>query len=107
MTILRFRSFGCATEVLPYKLGETVKPAQKLSYAICSILGIHGASTAIAADATARKHRSRSLKSWSPRSAAKENIQNVPITIQALTGETHRPVERREPGRHSSSFCPT
>ena len=88
MTILRFRSFGCATEVLPYKLGETVKPAQKLSYAICSILGVHGAVAARSRRSLRAKAPTRSLKSWSPRSAATENIQNVPITIQALTGDT-------------------
>ncbi|HTB29796.1 MAG TPA: hypothetical protein VK715_12625, partial [Steroidobacteraceae bacterium] len=64
-----------------------MKPAQKLSYAICSILGIHGASTAMAADATGESSESLSEIVVTAQ-RREENIQNVPITIQALTGDT-------------------
>ena len=64
-----------------------MKPAQKLSYAICSILGIHGASTAMAADATGESSESISEVVVTAQ-RREENIQNVPITIQALTGDT-------------------
>ena len=64
-----------------------MKPAQKLSYAICSILGIHGASTAMAVDATGESSESISEVVVTAQ-RREENIQNVPITIQALTGDT-------------------
>src|ERR1700677_1272049 len=64
-----------------------MKPAQKLSYAICSILGIHGASAAMAADATGESSESISEVVVTAQ-RREENIQNVPITIQALTGDT-------------------
>jgi iron complex outermembrane recepter protein len=64
-----------------------VKPAQKLSYAICSILGIHGASTAMAVEATGENSESLSEIVVTAQ-RREENIQNVPITIQALTGDT-------------------
>jgi outer membrane receptor protein involved in Fe transport len=64
-----------------------MKPAQKLSYAICSILGVHGASTAMAADAAGGSSESISEIVVTAQ-RREENIQNVPITIQALTGDT-------------------
>src|SRR6202453_2436343 len=64
-----------------------MKPAQKLSYAICSILGIHGASAAMAADATTENSEALSEIVVTAQ-RREENIQNVPITIQALTGDT-------------------
>jgi iron complex outermembrane recepter protein len=65
-----------------------MKPNQKLSYAICSILGIQGAgAAALAADATAENSEGLSEIVVTAQ-RREENIQNVPITIQALTGET-------------------
>jgi iron complex outermembrane recepter protein len=63
-----------------------VKPAQKLSFAICSVLGIHGASTVMATEATGDSSKSL-LKIVVTAQRREENIQNEPITIQALTGE--------------------
>ena len=63
-------------------------PNQKLSYAICSILGIQGAgAAALAADATAENSEGLSEIVVTAQ-RREENIQNVPIQIQALTGET-------------------
>jgi iron complex outermembrane receptor protein len=65
-----------------------LKPNQKLSYAICSVLGIHGASVTNAA-ANAAADTSDSLAEITVTAQRREeNIQNVPISIQALTGET-------------------
>ena len=62
-------------------------PNQKLSCAICSILGIHGASLAVAAAASADS--SDALGEIIVTAQRRmENIQNVPIQIQALTSET-------------------
>ncbi|HME40501.1 MAG TPA: TonB-dependent receptor [Steroidobacteraceae bacterium] len=64
-----------------------MKPNQKLSYAICSILGLQGASAAVAA--TASGDSSEALGEIIVTAQRREeNIQNVPITIQALTSET-------------------
>ena len=62
-------------------------PAQKLSCAICSILGVHGASTAGAAEPTGESSEALSEIVVTAQ-RREENIQNVPITIQALTSET-------------------
>jgi outer membrane receptor protein involved in Fe transport len=65
-----------------------MKSNQKLSYAICSILGIQGGgAAALAADATAENSDALSEITVTAQRRV-ENIQNVPITIQALTGET-------------------
>jgi outer membrane receptor protein involved in Fe transport len=64
-----------------------VKPNQKLSYAICSILGIHGSSVAFAAAASGDNSESLSEIVVTAQ-RREENIQNVPIMIQALTSET-------------------
>src|SRR5271165_811110 len=69
------------------KRERTLKPNQKLSYAICSILGLQGASAAVAA--TASGDSSEALGEIIVTAQRREeNIQNVPITIQALTSET-------------------
>ena len=62
-------------------------PNQKLSCAICSILGIQGAAAVYAADASG--DNSEALGEIVVTAQRRtENIQNVPITIQALTTET-------------------
>src|ERR1700683_4204215 len=66
---------------------KTLKPNNKLPYAICSILGPHGASTALAAD-TAAESSDALGEIIVTAQRRTENIQNVPITIQALTSET-------------------
>jgi iron complex outermembrane receptor protein len=65
-----------------------VTPNQKLSCAICSILGIHGTSAALAADATAESSSDALGEIIVTAERRTENIQNVPIQIQALTSET-------------------
>ncbi|MHB8477103.1 MAG: TonB-dependent receptor [Steroidobacteraceae bacterium] len=62
-------------------------PNQKLSCAICSILGIHGASVAVAAGASAESSDALSEITVTAQ-RREENLQNVPIQIQALTSET-------------------
>src|SRR5258708_28130899 len=64
-----------------------MRPNQKLSYAICSILGVHGAGAALAASASGESSEALSEIVVTAQ-RREENIQNVPITIQALTGET-------------------
>src|SRR5258706_14686685 len=65
-----------------------MRPNQKLSYAICSILGIQGAgAAALAADATAENSDALGEIIVTAQRRV-ENIQNVPIQIQALTSET-------------------
>src|ERR1700722_14867005 len=61
---------------------------QKLSCAICSILGIHGTSAALAADTSAEGSSDALGEIIVTAQRRTENIQNVPIQIQALTGET-------------------
>ena len=63
-----------------------MKPNHKLSYAICSILGVNGAS-ALAADAPGESSDAISEITVTAQRRT-ENIQDVPITIQALTAES-------------------
>jgi iron complex outermembrane receptor protein len=63
-----------------------VKP-HPLSYAICSILGLQGASADFAAAASGENSDALGEIVVTAQ-RREENIQNVPITIQALTGET-------------------
>ena len=62
-----------------------MKRNHKLSYAICSILGLHGASSALAAEVGENSEALGEIIVTAQR--REENIQNVPITIQALTGD--------------------
>jgi iron complex outermembrane receptor protein len=64
-----------------------LQPNHKLTVAICSILGIHGTSAALAAEASSEASDSLAEITVTAQRRA-ENIQNVPIMIQALTGET-------------------
>src|SRR6266404_3792155 len=64
-----------------------MRPNQKLSYAICSILGVHGAGAALAASASGESSDALSEIVVTAQ-RREENIQNVPIQIQALTSET-------------------
>lgn len=62
-------------------------PNQKLSCAICSILGIQGASVALSAETSAENSDSIAEITVTAQRRS-ENNQNVPIQIQALTSET-------------------
>ena len=65
-----------------------MKSNQKLSYAICSILGIQGGgAVALAADPTAENSDALGEITVTAQRRV-ENIQNVPIQIQAMTSET-------------------
>ncbi len=64
-----------------------MRPNLKLSYAICSILGVHGAGAALAASASGESSDALSEIVVTAQ-RREENIQNVPIQIQALTSET-------------------
>jgi iron complex outermembrane recepter protein len=64
-----------------------LKPNTKLSYAICSILGLNGGAVAIAADTSAENSEALAEVVVTAQRRV-ENIQNVPITIQAMTTET-------------------
>jgi iron complex outermembrane receptor protein len=64
-----------------------VNSNHKLSYAICSILGTHGASVALAAAASGENSGALAEVIVTAQRRV-ENIQDVPITIQALTSET-------------------
>jgi iron complex outermembrane receptor protein len=64
-----------------------LKPHTKLSCAICSILGIQGSTAALAADTTAENSEALAEVVVTAQRRV-ENIQNVPITIQAMTAET-------------------
>ncbi len=61
-------------------------PNQKLFCAICSILGIHGVSVDVAASAESSSDALGEIIVTAQRRT--ENLQNVPIQIQALTAET-------------------
>jgi iron complex outermembrane receptor protein len=64
-----------------------VNSYQKLSVAICSILGLQGTSAAVAADTSAESSDALGEIIVTAQRRT-ENIQNVPIQIQALTADT-------------------
>src|SRR5258706_11446223 len=65
-----------------------MRPNQKLSYAICSILGIQGAGAAALAASTSGESSDALSEIVVTAQRREENLQNVPIQIQALTSET-------------------
>src|SRR5260370_25479055 len=69
--------------------GNTMQPHSKLSYAIAAVLGGGAFGSAVAANSTdasaAGDQIQEIIVTAQPRT---ENLQNVPIAIQALTGET-------------------
>ena len=64
-----------------------MRPNQTLSYAICSILGAHGAGAALAASASGESSDALGEIIVTAQRRT-ENIQNVPIQIQALTADS-------------------
>src|SRR5712672_3212877 len=60
-----------------------MRPNQKLSYAICSILGVHGAGAALAASASAESSDALGEIIVTAQRRV-ENIQNVPIFDQVI-----------------------
>src|ERR1700692_1010956 len=69
--------------------GFTMQPHSKLSYAIAAILGGGAFGSAVAANSTDANSASDQIQEITVTAQRRtENIQNVPIAIQALTGET-------------------
>ena len=70
-------------------MGITMQPHSKLSYAIAAILGSGAFGSAVAANSTDANSASDQIQEITVTAQRRsENIQNVPIAIQALTGET-------------------
>src|SRR5467141_4483651 len=70
-------------------MGITMQPHSKLSYAIAAILGGGAFGSAVAANSTDANSASDQIQEITVTAQRRsENIQNVPIAIQALTGET-------------------
>ncbi len=66
-----------------------MQPQSKLSYAIAAILGGGAFASAVAANSTEANSASDQIQEITVTAQRRsENIQNVPIAIQALTGET-------------------
>src|SRR5450631_4188626 len=69
--------------------GFTMQPHSKLSYTIAAILGGGAFGSAVAANSTDTNSASDQIQEITVTAQRRtENIQNVPIAIQALTGET-------------------
>ena len=83
----------------------------KLSYAIAAILSgtagglAHGATGTDTAGADNATDTIQEITVTAQRRT--ENMQDVPITIQALTAETLTATARGQPSTTSSSTCPT
>src|SRR4030081_1388545 len=70
-------------------MGITMQPHSKLSYAIAAILGGGAFGSAVAANSTDANSASDQIQEITVTAQRRsENIQNVPIAIQALTAET-------------------
>src|ERR1700682_6047631 len=70
-------------------MGITMQSHSKLSYAIAAILGGGAFGSAVAANSTDANSASDQIQEITVTAQRRsENIQNVPIAIQALTGET-------------------
>ena len=66
-----------------------MQPHSKLSYAIAAVLGGGAFGSAVAASSTDAEATSDQIQEITVTAQRRsENIQNVPIAIQALTGET-------------------
>src|SRR5712672_364958 len=66
-----------------------MQPHSKLSYAIAAILGGGAFGSAVAANSTEASSASDQIQEITVTAQRRtENVQNVPIAIQALTGET-------------------
>src|ERR1700719_2547863 len=69
--------------------GYTMQPHSKLSYAIAAILGGGAFGSAVAANSTDANTAIDQIQEITVTAQRRsENIQNVPIAIQALTGDT-------------------
>src|SRR6266702_5416716 len=70
-------------------MGISMQPHSKLSYAIAAILGGGAFGSAVAANSTEASSASDQIQEITVTAQRRtENVQNVPIAIQALTGET-------------------
>src|SRR4030081_413976 len=70
-------------------MGITMQPHSKLSYAIAAILGSGAFGSAVAANSTDANSASDQIQEVTVTAQRRtENVQNVPIAIQALTGDT-------------------
>src|SRR5260370_2875244 len=70
-------------------MGISMQPHSKLSYAIAAILGGGAFGSALAANSTEANSASDQIQEITVTAQRRtENVQNVPIAIQALTGET-------------------
>ncbi|HWY94366.1 MAG TPA: hypothetical protein VNX69_04205, partial [Steroidobacteraceae bacterium] len=66
-----------------------MQPHPKLSYAIAAILGGGAFGSAVAASSTEANSASDQIQEITVTAQRRtENVQNVPIAIQALTGDT-------------------
>src|SRR6266403_1662025 len=70
-------------------MGISMQPHSKLSYAIAAILGGGAFGSAVAANSTEANSASDQIQEITVTAQRRtENVQNVPIAIQALTGDT-------------------
>src|SRR5260370_5739349 len=70
-------------------MGISMQPHSKLSYAIAAILGGGAFGSAVAANSTEANSASDQIQEITVTAQRRtENVQNVPIAIQAVTGDT-------------------